>query len=235
MIINHKYQFIYLKTRKTASTSIEIALRKFCDANDIITPIPPDDEIIARDRGAIGPQNYNEGYPPFQNHSNAAFIKEKLGVERWNSSFKFCFERNPFDKAISRYYWDKEKCKQKYEYSKAYYHSKNKEVPEYIPLPEINDYLSSIEEQFLSSWNIYTINNRIAVDFIGRHENLLNDLKTIKDKLGLPNELSLPEAKKGYRLDQRHYSKILNEQTRFRIEKICSREMEMFGYHWTTT
>ncbi|MEL6382956.1 MAG: chondroitin 4-O-sulfotransferase, partial [Cyanobacteria bacterium J06626_18] len=30
MIISHEYKFIFLKTRKTAGTSIEIALSKFC-------------------------------------------------------------------------------------------------------------------------------------------------------------------------------------------------------------
>lgn len=39
MILCHKYKFIFLKTKKTASTSIELLLSKICGKNDIITPV----------------------------------------------------------------------------------------------------------------------------------------------------------------------------------------------------
>ena len=44
MIISHEHKFIFLKTRKTAGTSIELALSQLCGPNDIITPISPNDE-----------------------------------------------------------------------------------------------------------------------------------------------------------------------------------------------
>src|SRR5262245_14307166 len=39
MIISHEHQFIFLKTRKTAGTSVELALRQLCGPDDIIAPI----------------------------------------------------------------------------------------------------------------------------------------------------------------------------------------------------
>ena len=39
MIISHKYKFIFIKPEKTAGSSLEIALSKYCDHNDIITTI----------------------------------------------------------------------------------------------------------------------------------------------------------------------------------------------------
>ena len=38
MIISHKYKFIFIKTRKTAGTTIEYNISKYLGKNDIITP-----------------------------------------------------------------------------------------------------------------------------------------------------------------------------------------------------
>jgi hypothetical protein len=44
MIISHTHEFIFLKTRKTASTSVEMSLSRYCGPMDVITQISPDDE-----------------------------------------------------------------------------------------------------------------------------------------------------------------------------------------------
>ena len=115
MIINHKYKFIFFKTRKTAGTSIEIALSQFCSKGDIITRITNEDELKRRKLGFPGPQNYvtslmhykkadwinlikKAQLKSFHNHSTAAFIKNSIPEEIWKSYYKFTFERNPFDK-----------------------------------------------------------------------------------------------------------------------------------------
>ena len=110
MIISHKYKFIFLKTRKTAGTWIEISLYRFCGDNDIITPISLEDEAIRKILGKK-PQNYldfdaqrNE-YKKYFNHITAKKIKSLIEPYIWDSYYKFCFERNPFDRVISGYYF----------------------------------------------------------------------------------------------------------------------------------
>jgi hypothetical protein len=41
MIISHKYKFIFIKTFKTASTSVEAYFSQYAGSNDILTPITP--------------------------------------------------------------------------------------------------------------------------------------------------------------------------------------------------
>jgi hypothetical protein len=226
MIINHKYKFIFFRTRKTASTSAAIALSRFCGKDDIITPLPDVDEDIRCKAGGRGPQNYSihpKWYgrldwlvairtlrlKEFPRHATASFVKRYVSEEIWSTYFKFCFERNPYDKAISRYYWTAQE-----------------------PRPPISKFLDDLETTFLTNWDIYTINDHIALDFVGRYENLLEDMEAVRNRLGLPEEIMMPKAKGMHRENRDHYSAVLDSSARKRIEVVCAKEIAALGYEW---
>src|SRR4026208_1557900 len=56
MIVSHTDKFIFLKTKKTAGTSIELALSELCGSDDVITPLTEIDE--AQREGKRGAQNW---------------------------------------------------------------------------------------------------------------------------------------------------------------------------------
>lgn len=229
MIISHKYKFIFLKTEKTAGTSMEIALSRFCGEQDIITPITLEDEITRRNLGYRGPQNYIIPFSDysvsdyliflvkrkrkrFYNHITAGEVKKILGDQIWDSYYKFCFERNPWDRVMSLYYW---------RYKKE-------------PRPALSRFIDSKRLGSLKKrgYAVYTIDDNIVVDRVCLFENLANEVKAISGILGFPEPLKLPRAKASYRNDKRHYREILTDNERKKIEKIFNKEIALFGYEF---
>ena len=79
VIASHQHRFIFLKTRKTAGTSVEIALSKVCGPDDIITEISPEDEKLRQAAGGRPPQNFES--PPLErkayNHMGAKAVRDR--------------------------------------------------------------------------------------------------------------------------------------------------------------
>lgn len=219
MIISHKHRFIYIKTRKTASTSLEIALSRFCGPDDILTKFSDEDELTRQELGYPGPQNVMWTPPGKQeaqrlmNHTPARLAKQVVDKNVWNSYFKFTFERNPYDCAISAYYFSTRKLETK---------------------PALTDYLRKVPMETLSSWNLYTIDDSVVMDHIGRYEAMETELVDIAARIGLPEPIVLPEkrAKGEYRQDRRPYREVLSPQDRAIIEKTCRKEIDYFSYTW---
>ncbi|WP_422038873.1 hypothetical protein [Roseibium sp.] len=101
MIVSHRHKFIFVKTVKTAGTSIEVDLNKVLGADDIATPIVP---AVA----GHTPQNF--AYRKFglfartcSNHMSAREIRKIVGRRAFRKYFVFCVEREPVDKCMSHY------------------------------------------------------------------------------------------------------------------------------------
>jgi len=86
----------------------------------------------------------------------------------------------------------------------------------------------------LSNWSIYGIDCQVAVDWVGRYESMQASLESLSSRIGLPETISLPHerAKASTRTDRRSYREVLGPAERARIEAICQKEMEVFGFNW---
>lgn len=208
MIISHKYQFIFIKTLKTAGTSIEIFLAQNCGADDIVTPIYP------REYDHY-PRNYmdKDGTIKFYNHISAHTIKSALPKEIWRKYYKFCFERNPWDKTLSHY--SMLNFKSGYKLS-------------------LDEYMS--KKQFCFNYPLYTdkFGKNIIVDRVAKYENLNEELTHIFDRLGLVFENKLTfHAKASYRQDRRPYQGFFSGKYHKYsqvIQEKFHQEIKMHGY-----
>ncbi len=226
MIISHKYKFIFIKTNKTAGTSVEIALSKYCTPGDIITPISDVDESHRKELNYLGAQNYKADIKKynlfdfakfflmrkekmsFYNHMSASEVKALVGEDVWSNYYKFCIERNPYDKLASHYYWVNRK----------------------EPRPAFAEYFNSKKPKILKTRGIdlYTIDGEVVLDKICKYENLKDELEEVRTRLGIPCELELPMAKSGFK--KKPYKELIGEQEKKKIVHMFEKELQLFNY-----
>ena len=213
LIASFSNNFIFLKTRKTAGTSVEIVLSTWCSGTDVVTPISTADETIRRNYGAM-PMNYRDttGRTVFKNHMTAAAVKAAV-PELWQQSFKFTVERHPYERVVSRVYW--------------WIHSRSGDP--------YADFDSTLEEvlntpDMVNNRAIYCIDDRIVCDEVIRYDQLWDRMAAIATRFGktLPSEL--PRAKGTFRKDRRPASAILTQEQKQRVYEIARLDFDELGF-----
>ena len=211
MIISHQHRFVFLKTRKTAGTSVEIALSTVCGPDDVITPIVEEDEELRRAAGGRGPQNHES--PPLSrrayNHMPAQMVRRILGRERWASYYTFAIERNPWDAVVSLYHW-------------RYRDTEPMPFAEFVRSPMVESYATK-------NARIYRLRGEIAVDRVCRYESLDDDLAEVWAHLGLPGAPALPRAKGGVR-PAGSYAAYYDDETAAHVSDLFAPMIRDLGY-----
>jgi len=225
MIVSHEHRFIFIKTAKTAGSSIEEALKPLCGPDDIIARTlrsskhpPAGSDNFRRGLGKLGipvPAGIARHMPQlagFYPHMPARHVRTLIGPEIWDSYFKFTVERNPWDRQISLYY---------------YRYHKRKNAPSFEET--LSPWFSTFHASRMRNWYGYTVDDRIIVDRIIRFENLDNDFNEISRQLGL-GDLSLPHANSGPRRERAHYRDYYTPRTRDTVANWYAREIKALGY-----
>jgi hypothetical protein len=222
MLYSHQHKFIFIKTLKTAGTSLEICFSRYMqDALDIITPISAADEK-KRSRENIYPRNFggpemvltkrrtNRVKSHFWNHMPAGEIRAKLPAGVWEQCRKITAERHPYEKTVSLAFF-------------LYVQRRG-----LLTLPACLDII--IERKNISSMDLYCIDGKIIADTIIRYEHLLEDTNAFLASLDIPPVDELPRAKTQFRLVKQPAEELLSAQQKMKIRELCVREFEYFGY-----
>ena len=234
MIISHKHRFIFIKTSKTAGTSIEVFLSPHCGEDDVVTPIIPHVEPhVARNHSGLWnplPELISNRFKfarhtwrdlrhrrKFVNHLPARNVRGRVPKDVWNGYFKFCVERNPWDKTLSHYHM----------VSRRIADSRGDGITfdEYL---ERGDFCTNIEK--------YTDRDgRLLVDRVLKYEHLNDELDEVFQQLGIPFDGSLGvKAKSEFRKDRRPYQEVISDSQRSIIDRAFADEIRMHGYHGST-
>ncbi|MGD2071661.1 MAG: hypothetical protein PVI57_23555 [Gemmatimonadota bacterium] len=227
MIISHRYRFIFIKTMKTAGTSIEVYLSRRCGPEDVFTPIRPavEGHVARNHRGFFNPLGEMLGGSradaiealrdlrrrrKFYNHLPARVARHRVGRRVWNGYFKFCVERNPWDKTLS------------------HFHMLNYRRGEPSSL---DDYLAGDDFCLNHPYYMDPGGERPLVDRVLRYERLLDELGEIFERLGVPFSGSLEvQAKSHYRSDRRPYREVYTDEQRRAVARTFRKEIQLHGY-----
>jgi len=223
MIISHKHRFIFIKTVKTAGTSLEVFLAQHCGPDDVLTLFAPPIEghqprnlISEILRVPFGPRSawrcLLSRRQRFYNHMPAWLVRLRVPPGIWNSYFKFCVERNPWDKVLSHYHMH------------AYRLGGALSLDQYFA-----------RGKFPINYPRYTnpSGSRIIVDRVVRYENLIDELGEIFTRLNVPFDGDLGVRKKGhFRTDRTPYQLVFSPQQRQIVESVFAREIQLHGYRF---
>jgi len=208
MIISYAHNFIFVRTRKTASSTIEDVLR---------SNLTPDDISVSQKKLVSG-QTKTEVSMQHENvagHMTLKQIMPLVSPEFWTRSFKFSCERHPYEKAVSLAYYN-------------WVSGKKRGAPRDMGFENYLDQI--VRRGNYRGFDHYSIDGQVAVgDFI-RFETLLEDLQRIGSHLGLTIPVELPRKKTVQRKDRRPAHEILSDEQKQIVYAKCREEFELFGY-----
>ena len=203
VLVSHIYKFIYIKNKKVAGSSVESFFGKYCqNPNKEYEYTDEIDESVSK-FGIIGGR-LNGKKNNWTSHKSATIIKRDLGNSIFNKYVKFCVIRNPYDKMVSRYYWNNSKQK-------------------------FSDFAKCTN---VSNLDIHCIDGNSVCNYFIRFENLEEDIVNLCKILGIKNyDLNdLPNHKSSSRKNKSHYRNFYDEETRKIVYENHKKEFELFGY-----
>ena len=232
MLVSHRKRFIYLKTVKTASTSVESFFEPYCMPEGTWQFEKFRNETISLDgivgyRGVKQRRWFGMRRRKWFDHMSATLVKKQLKPAQWNNYFKFCVIRNPFDRIVSAFHffqWMDERELQK------------------MHVPSCGNDIERIREWVKVDVGpktqvfdrcCYTIDNQICVDFFIRYENLINDLAVVCDRLKIEADpSSLKNMVSGMRPRATPIADYYDASTKLLIERLFEFEFQHFGYEF---
>ena len=206
MLISDSHQFIFLRMRKVASTSMKAVLLPLC------VPRPEGRLAHLKSRAWL---EWDYHRYVFRAHDDIRAAKWRMPRDRFERYFKFAFVRNPWDRLVSEYEFLLERPA----------HGRHARVK------KLDGFRQFIEMQ-IPRKDAYQTNmlcdrqGKLLMDFVGKLENLQNDWQTVCERIGVPCQ----ELQRRNATSHRHYQDYYDDESRQLVARHWAREIDLFGY-----
>lgn len=247
MILSEKHNFIFIKGRKVAGTSMEVLLSSICGDQDILTPITAIDEQSRLRTVGRGAQNYGASEAEhsayiaaikaadqsdlihvktpsgaYTNHMSYVQLQEEYG-DFGADRFVFALERCPYRKIISL-------ANMKLNFDSYQKSGRNMVSSEAMLKAKISDLIENGGIDAVKNIDLYKDKNgQVVVHFL-RYENLASEVLNIMSHIGVEEYSPLPHLKKGMSGQALDVLTVFSAEQLRAINKVFEEEFEYYAY-----
>ncbi len=234
MLISHSHRFVFLKTHKTAGTSLHAMLRPFC--------VPPNDRTEATRALHISPwgmvssatRTTSEQYSPHKwyEHSGLELLRTYMPIA-FHTYHKIAVVRHPYDKTVSAFFfskWNDGQSDKRDMLQLTGAENLQEQFYRYVTNSPVFWTMRHDRELFFDS------REQFRIDSIIRFESLQKDLQKMSDSLGLGLDIAkaLPLKKRVVEEEVRQrYRQLIAPESKAVIDDYYGWYFDQFGYEKT--
>ena len=232
MLISHKRRFIFLKTEKTASTSLFRLLCELCSEDETFYQA---DQLVKHrlhykhgrreefsfqattgGRRRILPSLFG-----LHTHAKARCVRSFIGGDVFDSYTVITSERNPWDRQVSLY------CHRNAARGKLDLRNFNRDMQSTL--------YNLLHVNRTDNWGIYTLQDQVCADIVIRYENLQEDTAEMLRQIGFDGATHrLGRLRSEHRPKQVDFRELYTRKTRELVAQWYHKEIEHFGYDFET-
>jgi hypothetical protein len=173
--INHNLKAVFIHVHKTGGTYVSYMLHKYYGFKNYYLRRPDHDKFCLNKEKKTKYINYeNRVHGVLKYYKTSPHLNKKMGMtpQKWDSYYKFCFIRNPYDKIVS-----------------AWNHVNRFRIPflNYLNLTKTCNDVEYMHVFLPQIRNIINEKNQININFIGKFENLEADFQRVLINIGVKN------------------------------------------------
>ena len=150
-------------------------------------------------------------------HLFATLIREEVGEKVFSEYFKFTIVRNPWEKAISQYF----------------YMQRREDLRDFIGMNADDSFITYLELIQLKShvqWEpqykfVCDEDENLIVDYVGRLEHMEKSANEIFEKLGLDAQINHEN-----KTSHQHYSHYYDDHSKKLVGKMFEKDIDLFRY-----
>lgn len=208
MLISDSHEFIFLRMRKVASTSMREILRPLC------IPVPAGRLTHLRSRAKLSTDYHKH---VFRAHEDILSTRRLMPADLFDRYFKFAFVRNPWERLVSEYEFLLKKTE----------HGRHARVKKLAGFDQFIDMQIPRRDAYQSNM-LCDGDGNLLVDFVGKLEQLDVDWKTVCEHIKIDYQ-ALPRKNA---TQHRRYQDYYTPDNVEKVSQHWAKDIALFGYQF---